>query len=342
MIENYKKFLVYLLSIFLLIGAALLLGYYVYLAEGKKELVDTSDPKNFTYDIEGREVTLVNGYAETQEAPGSATTIKTEYFGNEAKGDLNGDGKEDSAFLLKQQPGGTGVFYYLVAVIDGKPTKTAFLGDRIAPQTTQISSGAVTVNYADRKPDEPMAATPTVGISKYFRVEGDVLVEQMDTAEFGKPLELVINQKAKFSDGLVIMLKQINDSRCKPGVVCIWAGELAPVLVTIKNSGSAEIILGTSTKKTVEQDGYTFSLTAATETVATITVTKTNTVNSSGGCYAGGCSSHICSDQKDMVSTCEWREAYACYKSATCERQTNGQCGWTITPQLQTCLNNAQ
>lgn len=60
-----------------------------------------------------------------------------------------------------------------------------------------------------------------------------------------------------------------------------------------------------------------------------------------GGCYVGGCSSQICSDQPDAVSTCEFREAYACYQTAKCERQTSGQCGWTETAELRMCLNAA-
>lgn len=57
-----------------------------------------------------------------------------------------------------------------------------------------------------------------------------------------------------------------------------------------------------------------------------------------GECYVGGCSGQICSDQEGVISTCEWKPEYACYQSATCERQSNGTCGWTPTPALQTCL----
>jgi hypothetical protein len=59
----------------------------------------------------------------------------------------------------------------------------------------------------------------------------------------------------------------------------------------------------------------------------------------SGGCFIGGCSSQICSDDPDAVSTCEFREEYACYKTGRCERQAGGQCGWTETPELAICLN---
>lgn len=61
-----------------------------------------------------------------------------------------------------------------------------------------------------------------------------------------------------------------------------------------------------------------------------------------GTCYVGGCSSQVCSDKPDMVSTCEWREAYACYSGATCERQSNGACGWTMDAELIACLDRAQ
>lgn len=55
-------------------------------------------------------------------------------------------------------------------------------------------------------------------------------------------------------------------------------------------------------------------------------------------CRPGGCSGQLCTDKPDMVTTCEWREEYACYQTATCERQPSGECGWTKTEELQQCL----
>jgi hypothetical protein len=55
-------------------------------------------------------------------------------------------------------------------------------------------------------------------------------------------------------------------------------------------------------------------------------------------CYVGGCSGQICSDEEGAASTCIYREEYACYKKATCERQATGECGWTETPELSVCL----
>ncbi len=60
----------------------------------------------------------------------------------------------------------------------------------------------------------------------------------------------------------------------------------------------------------------------------------------SGGCKITGCSGQICSDQ-DVTTTCEVKPEYACYKTAKCERQPDGQCGWTPTDQLVQCLSNA-
>ena len=59
---------------------------------------------------------------------------------------------------------------------------------------------------------------------------------------------------------------------------------------------------------------------------------------SQGQCYISGCSGQVCSDQKNIITTCEYKEEYACYKAATCERQADGQCGWTETIELKACL----
>jgi eight-cysteine-cluster-containing protein len=58
-------------------------------------------------------------------------------------------------------------------------------------------------------------------------------------------------------------------------------------------------------------------------------------------CVAGGCSGQVCAD-RPVATTCEWREAYACYRAARCERQPDGACGWTPTAELQACLERAR
>lgn len=157
---------------------------------------------------------------------------------------------------------------------------------------------------------------------------------------FGNLITLSINENIKFEDGLSITLSEINDSRCKPEMVCVWAGELSPTFTVMGgNMGSLpqEIQLGALTAKEVTKNGYTFELKNVTENTASIVVTKEP--KSFNACYIGGCSGQICSDKEGVVSTCEYKEEYSCYKTAKCERQPNGQCGWTQTSALQACLS---
>jgi eight-cysteine-cluster-containing protein len=59
------------------------------------------------------------------------------------------------------------------------------------------------------------------------------------------------------------------------------------------------------------------------------------------GCIKTGCSGIVCAEPgKEVITTCEYRPEYACYKTATCERQTSGACGWTQTAELTACLAN--
>lgn len=61
-------------------------------------------------------------------------------------------------------------------------------------------------------------------------------------------------------------------------------------------------------------------------------------------CVISGCSGQLCvkkddvKKNEDISTTCEWREEYGCYKEGQCEVQSDGQCGWTMTEGLTTCL----
>lgn len=107
-------------------------------------------------------------------------TGTTAYFGNAAMGDVNGDGVIDTALLFTQQPGGSGTFYYVaVALHAGNGwvgTNAVLLGDRIAPQTTQIRNGTILVNYAVRRPGEPFTTPPSVGTTMRLHIVDGTLV----------------------------------------------------------------------------------------------------------------------------------------------------------------------
>jgi len=140
-----------------------------------------ADYKDATYIIEGQPVTLLGGYSEVPVVPGSASKTITRYFGNEAIGDLNGDGMSDIAFILSQTSGGSGTFYYVVVALKTangyQGTNAILLGDRIAPQTTEIKNGEVIVNYSDRKLTDPMTTAPSIGVSAYLKIQGANLIK---------------------------------------------------------------------------------------------------------------------------------------------------------------------
>lgn len=151
--------------------AILSAAFYTYKATDKKEVSSVvTDYKNASYRIEGQAVKLTNGVSEVESAPGSVSKTITKYFGNELKKDLDGDGREDIAFLLTQETGGSGTFFYVVAALDTDQgyigSHAVLLGDRIAPQTTESGpSKSIVVNYADRASGEPMTTSPSVGKS---------------------------------------------------------------------------------------------------------------------------------------------------------------------------------
>jgi len=60
-----------------------------------------------------------------------------------------------------------------------------------------------------------------------------------------------------------------------------------------------------------------------------------------GACVVGGCSGTICSEPgNDVITTCEYKAEYACYKAAACAKQADGKCGWTQSAELTACLAN--
>lgn len=132
------------------------------------------------YVIEGQRVKLEDGIAATEVAPGSPSAVVTRYFGNELVTDLDGDGDEDIAFVLTQTMGGSGTFYYAVAALataSGYVGSDGYLlGDRIAPQTTEVSRNprhqhVVVFNYADRAPGQEFSVQPSIGKSAYLKID---------------------------------------------------------------------------------------------------------------------------------------------------------------------------
>jgi uncharacterized lipoprotein YbaY len=128
---------------------------------------------NATYNVQdapGGKVTLKDGKAEVEIAPGSATKYTAQISEPLANGTLNG--KPYAAAILITSGGGSGTFYNLAVVPNenGNPGAgvTVLLGDRIQVASAAFQNDAVQVNYLDRKPEDSFATEPSVPVTKYF------------------------------------------------------------------------------------------------------------------------------------------------------------------------------
>lgn len=172
---------------------------------------------------------------------------------------------------------------------------------------------------------------------------------------FGE-VSLSLRETATFPGGLTLTpLRVVEDSRCPMNARCIWAGTVKVEVEVVSGMGKSTSTLELGKTLTTEAESIRLD-SVRPETVAgeeipaaeyrfTFTVSKRATADidpPQGKCYVGGCSSQLCTDRPDAVSTCEYREEYACYQTARCERQASGQCGWTPSAELQACLADKQ
>ncbi len=158
-----------------LLAVVLIISYFILRSNSDKK-IETISPLNAVFTIEGQGVELISGRSETQLTPGSLTKVITQYSGNDVKYDFNSDGKQDEAFILTQQTGGTGVFYYLAASINSDTgyhgSEGFFLGDRISPQKVEMSSGGViVVKYLERLISASFVDKPTTSKTVWFKFD---------------------------------------------------------------------------------------------------------------------------------------------------------------------------
>ncbi len=177
-----KKILLLIIAIAILGGA-----YYVKRETGPTSVTPGSvvdknfhpDPRSATFIFDESSVTLSNGESD-EDSEGNPQ--ETRILDENAYGDINADGEEDTVVLLSQSGGGSGVFIYAAAYVSGpinyKGTQALYIGDRISPESVSIASGVVTVKYLDRKEDEPFAAEPTVPTQKQFVYRNGAFVER--------------------------------------------------------------------------------------------------------------------------------------------------------------------
>ena len=192
---NLKKISILAASAVVLYGILFVLVtvYRAYVPQGTPAASTTApvlvkESHDGTYTIAGHMITLKNGYAEMEAAPGSASKVITRYFGNDVAADFDLDGRQDLAFIVTQDTGGSGMFYYVVALLNKANgvvgTHAALLGDRIAPQTLELrGKNTLIANFAERKKGESFSVPPSIGRSLYLRLDPTSMVFQDVTSK---------------------------------------------------------------------------------------------------------------------------------------------------------------
>jgi hypothetical protein len=114
---------------------------------------------------------LVNGAVTLPNQLGTVQLLP----GKDAFGDLNGDGIPDAAVILVLNSGGSGTFFWAIAMLDvnGVPVQAArqFLGDRVLVNNVTIANGQVTVNFLTHGPTAALALPPTQPAVVTLRVQ---------------------------------------------------------------------------------------------------------------------------------------------------------------------------
>ena len=158
-------------------------------------------------------------------------------------------------------------------------------------------------------------------------------------------------------------LEILEDSRCAEGVQCVWAGTVKLLANISKPSGNwtqtlelgKPVSTGTEEVTLVsaspnpkqgenipfEKYGFEFEVKVLPSSGENPDGDENPDIVNTDGCFVGGCSGQLCTEERGAVSTCEWREEYACYQGAQCVRLSNGKCDWVPTPELNRCLMEA-
>jgi hypothetical protein len=146
-------------------------------AQQVKNMYYTSDLSSFGY------ILLVNGeYREKYEVESAAELVIVlpgEYI---SIGDLDGDKINDAAVILVADPGGSGTFYYLHAVINGYSfyydAAADILGDRVKIKSLNIAEGKIYLDMVIHGQDDPMCC-PTQEVTRVYKYEDNQLFKMV-------------------------------------------------------------------------------------------------------------------------------------------------------------------
>ncbi|MBY0538062.1 CAP domain-containing protein [Patescibacteria group bacterium] len=162
----------------------------------------------------------------------------------------------------------------LLGLISGSLVATLFFTSS-TPATTILTTYTTPACGTVGQPDCTVPSpTPPVPVVNTPAEPSPTVVINFDTAH-----TFTLAETVTYPDGLVVTLTTINDSRCKPDVQCIWAGELSPQFTFTGGDFTdtiSQLSLGTSRMEPQTIGAYTVTLETATENTATIRITKDN------------------------------------------------------------------
>ena len=123
------------------------------------EAVGWPDLQSLALSIGGEAIQFAQGHGVvTYDDPYGGWSERYELRETVGRGDLNNDGRDDLVALVEHRPGGSGIFSYLVPVLDDNGTAAAreavFLGDRIVVEDISVHDGRIEVAMLDRGPGD--------------------------------------------------------------------------------------------------------------------------------------------------------------------------------------------
>jgi hypothetical protein len=107
-----------------------------------------------------------------------ATQVNKVGFLQAARGDLDGDGQADAAVTLWATTGGSGIFIYLVAILNeaGSPRQVAadMVGDRVQIQQMSVQGEKIAVVAKAFAKDDPKCC-PSLQVTRTYQLKGTAL-----------------------------------------------------------------------------------------------------------------------------------------------------------------------
>lgn len=185
----------------------------------EKTAENVASPINTRFNINQREIELVEGYAQESAAPHSASKITTQVWGSPTIADVNADGQQDAVLILSQNVAGSGIFYYLVvATREGnnyQGGKGFLLGDRIQPQDILVHENRITVQFLDRLRSDAFSTPVSIPTEQIliYDIDTEQLIEvEQNFAGEADPSIMTLGMKTWYWE----KTQYNNDSVLKP------------------------------------------------------------------------------------------------------------------------------